>query len=96
MGKSSEQRRFARFILPVVIDAPELSDLPIVPEDISAGGFKVMITKEPPRDNPLSCSLHVSGEFFGNCQVKVAWTKKTSSVPASWQVGLAIELQRVQ
>ena len=31
------------------------SDLPLVPEDVSAGGFKVLVTSEPHLNKPTLC-----------------------------------------
>jgi hypothetical protein len=45
MKATEESRKFERFLLPVVIQAPGISELPLVPEDVSAGGFKVLVTK---------------------------------------------------
>ncbi|MBT6393327.1 MAG: hypothetical protein HOJ95_01350, partial [Nitrospinaceae bacterium] len=38
MTEESIKRGFERFTLPVIIEVPGISDVPLVPEDISAGG----------------------------------------------------------
>lgn len=78
-------------MVPVVIQAPELSDLPLVPEDVSAGGFKVVVTKEPSKQASVECSLQVGDEVFDNCKAHVVWIRKNEGQYESWDVGLTIK-----
>ena len=91
MKTAQDQRRYARFTIPVIVQAPELSDLPLVPEDVSAGGFKVMVTKEPPQRNSIECSIQVSEDVFDNCTAHVEWVRKNEDAPEIWEVGLTIK-----
>lgn len=91
MKTAQDQRRYARFTIPVVIQAPELSDLPLVPEDVSAGGFKVVVTQEPPQKDSIECSIQISEDVFDNCIAHVAWVHKNEGTPESWEVGLTIK-----
>ena len=91
MKTAQDQRKYARFTVPVIIQAPELSDLPLVPEDVSAGGFKVVVTKEPPRQDTIECSIQISEDVFNNCKAHVAWVRKIEGTPESWEVGLNIK-----
>ena len=47
---SIQKRKFNRQGAPAVIYAPLLTDLCIVPIDISGGGFKAVLEKEPSLD----------------------------------------------
>ena len=75
MKAIDESRKFERFLLPVVIQAPGISDLPLVPEDVSAGGFKVLVTKEPQLNESIECSIQISGEVFDDCEAVIAWVR---------------------
>jgi len=83
-------RQFDRFTIPVVVDAPELSDLPLVPEDVSAGGFRLVTPKRPPAGSRFACSLQISGEAFDECQVEIIWVHENDTDPPSWTAGLSI------
>ncbi len=91
MKTAQDQRKYERFTIPVVIQAPELSDLPLVPEDVSAGGFKVVVTQEPPKKDSIECSIQVSDDVFDNCNAHIAWVRKIEGTPETWEVGLTIK-----
>ncbi len=91
MKTAQDQRKYKRFTIPVVIQAPDLSELPLVPEDVSAGGFKVVVTEEPPKKDLIECSIQISNDVFDNCQAHVAWVYKNEGTPESWDVGLTIK-----
>ena len=69
--RSEENRLFPRYFLPVVIQVPDVSDLPLVPEDISAGGFKVLVTNKLPRGDQVECSIQIANEVLDNCRATV-------------------------
>ncbi len=54
---ADEKHKDARHYLPVVILAPTLSEMPLVPEDISEGGFRVLMNEEPPDVEKFDCSI---------------------------------------
>ena len=91
MKTVQDQRKYERFIIPVVIQAPELSELPLVPEDVSAGGFKVVVTQEPPDRDTIECSIQVADDVFDSCNAHIAWVHKIDSTPETWEVGLTIK-----
>lgn len=86
------KRGFTRFQLPVVIEVPGLSDVPLVPEDIGAGGFSVVLAARPVQGQVVDCILQVSGGVFRNCRAKVMWAREDESEGGAWKAGLAIEL----
>ena len=91
MEMNHENRRFARYEVPAIIYAPDLTSLCIVPIDISGGGFKAMLDKEFKFDGAVACEFHVFGEVFENCRIRVAWTKSIETAPSSFLIGFAIE-----
>ena len=92
MSESPEnKRKFDRFMLPVVIDAPNISELPIIPEDVSAGGFKIMLVEKPQQGALVDCSIRLADESFDSCRAHIAWLKENPESPGTWFVGLEIE-----
>jgi hypothetical protein len=89
MEPDQENRRFKRYFLPVVIQVPDLSDLPLVPEDVSAGGFKVLVTSEPHLDKEIECSIQISDEVFDNCAATIVWAHENGD--GTWYAGINID-----
>ncbi len=90
MKATDESRKFERYLLPVVIQAPGISDLPLVPEDVSAGGFKVLVTKEPQLNELIECSIQISGEVYDDCEAMIAWVRDNED--ETWYAGISVEL----
>lgn len=92
MDQSNEdKRKFDRFMLPVVIEAPNISDLPIIPEDVSVGGFKIMLVEKHQEGTRVDCSIQLSGKSFDNCQAHIAWLRENSDPPGTWFAGFELE-----
>jgi len=87
-----ESRRFARFNLPVLIEVPALSDVPLVPEDISAGGFGVVVSERPETASIIECTLQVLGGVFKGCHAEIMWVRENDASPSTWTVGLSVRL----
>ncbi len=92
MNSGQEKRRYPRYSLPVLIEAPELSDYPLVPEDISLGGFMVVVSSEPETEAAITCTIQVYEEVFENCKGRVAWIRENKEDPPTWAVGLEFNL----
>lgn len=92
MGDAQESRRYPRFDLPVLIESAALSDVPLVPEDISAGGFMVVLPERPEVERVVECTLQVLGGVFPGCRARVMWARENGEVPGAWTAGLAVEL----
>jgi hypothetical protein len=84
-----EKRKDARHYLPVVILAPTLSEMPLVPEDISEGGFRVLTNEEPPHEERFECSIQIGGQMFDSCTASVIWSYNNGN--GTWYAGIAIE-----
>jgi len=93
MGGARESRQYPRFDLPVLIESPVLSDVPLVPEDISAGGFMVVVPEKPEVEGVVDCTLQVLGGIFHGCRAKVMWARENGEVPGAWTAGLSVELE---
>lgn len=92
MQKNDERRLYRRFEIPVVIDSTDLSPHPIVPEDVSAGGFKLVVSQKPKLHSEASCTLQIADDVFENCKGHVVWVKNVDSQPPSWEIGLTVKL----
>ena len=86
-----ERRQQARFTLPVVIDAPALSEISIVPEDVSTGGFRVIVTKEPTIGDSIQCAIQIMDEVFLNCQGRIVWKSGKLDSTDSWAIGFRVD-----
>ena len=65
------------------------SDLPLVPEDVSAGGFKVLVTSEPHLNKEIECSIQVSDKVFDNCAATIVWAHENGD--GTWYTGINID-----
>lgn len=88
---NDENRRFARHGVPTVIYAPELTNLCIAPIDISGGGFKAVFDEKPTFEGAAACEIHVFGEVFEDCRIRIAWTRPLDAADSSFLVGFEIE-----
>lgn len=91
MNEHEERRRYSRYTIPVVIDASEISDLPLVPEDVSAGGFRVIVLEKPEVGATVHCNIQVHGERFHDCYGRVAWSGSNEQTPGSWVIGVRVD-----
>ena len=79
-----EKRRNLRFEIPVKIDAPTLADGYFMAEDVSAGGFKLIVPKEPDPETEYELSFQVGNIVFERYKALVAWSQKNHDEPPSW------------
>ena len=91
MSDSKDRRVYIRFQVPVVIDAPDVSDLPLVPEDMSEGGFKVLVSKKPEMGPLVPCDIQICDEVFERCEGQVVWVQENSTHPDTWFIGLTVK-----
>ena len=90
MNEFSEKRQFPRFQIPVVIDVPELSEIPLMPEELSAGGFQVVVSKKPEIGASVSCFIQIADEVFENLSGRVVWSQESGSQSSAWVAGLEV------
>jgi len=91
MPTEDERRKYSRFTIPVVIDAPALSDVSVVPEDVSTGGFRVIVTKKPVAGDTVPCAIQILDEIFQNCRGRVVWVTENSEMPGTWTIGFSVD-----
>ena len=81
MSSSKEGRKFVRHTIPVMIEAPTLSEVPLVPEDVRTGGFGVVITKKLEPGNLVPCDIQVLDGMFKGCEAEVMWVRENGTAP---------------
>ncbi len=91
MVSQDERRQQSRFALPVVIDAPALSEISIVPEDVSTGGFRVIVTKEPVVGDSIQCGIQIMDSNFPNCRGRIVWKSGKTDSSDSWAIGFCVD-----
>jgi len=92
MTDGVDGRHFARFTLPVLLEAPALSEVPLVPEDLSVGGLAVIVTENPEPDCIVECNLQILGAVFEKCEAKIMWSRENDPDPVTWTIGLSLPL----
>ena len=92
MENPDERRLYARYNLPIVIEAPALSDVPCEVVNVSAGGFMVVVQRKPDPEIEYELSFKISDMVFEKCKAAVTWTRKSESNPNFWSVGLLIHM----
>ncbi|MBT3353149.1 MAG: PilZ domain-containing protein [Nitrospinaceae bacterium] len=92
MTEESIKRGFERFTLPVIIEVPGISDVPLVPEDISAGGFSFIVDIRPEENKEFDCTVMILDHEFEGAQALVKWVRENSSDPGTWLIGLAFQM----
>ncbi len=92
MTDSKEGRGYDRYTLPVVIEAPSLSDVALVPEDISAGGFSFVVDNPPDPGSVIDCTLMILDRTFKNSKAGIMWVRDNDAEPGTWLVGLSVQL----
>lgn len=91
MNDSREKRQFPRFQIPVVIDSLDLSDVPLVPREVSAGGFRVVASKRPELGSSIFYSIQIIDEVFEDCLAQVVWSQESGRDPLTWVIGVNVE-----
>ncbi len=94
MEKQIDNREYIRHFIPVpvAIVAPLLSDLRLIPEDISANGFQVVVSKNPRPDKEVECSIWVYDEEIKSIKAMPVWITKNEENPPTWTMGLQFEM----
>ncbi|MBI3126833.1 MAG: PilZ domain-containing protein [Candidatus Tectomicrobia bacterium] len=88
MSAGEERREHGRHRIPVVIDAPSVSELPFIPDDVSAGGFCVTSARRPEMGETFVCSIQAGDEVFRNCVAEVVWARGSAG---KWNMGISVK-----
>lgn len=92
----TQEREFPRRDVPAMLVVPALSDSPIVPENISGGGFMVVAQKKLALGTVIPCALQINGEGFPDLRARVARVEEQATPPLTWIIGLALQIARSQ
>lgn len=91
MSDASERRKFPRFRIPVIIEAIDISPIPLIPEDVSAGGFKILVSSKVELQENVDCIIQIRDDVFDNCRGSVAWVREHSTDPPMWGIGFQVD-----
>ena len=80
----------------VVLEALALSPDPIIPDDLSAGGFRIVAHRKSAPDKLIPCSIHIGATAIDGCICQVAWVEKRPKKPESWAMGLLLKMSDKQ
>ncbi|MEE9275092.1 MAG: PilZ domain-containing protein [bacterium] len=92
MNKIPERRQYSRHEIPVEINAPALSDAPMLAENASVGGFRVLATKKLKPGTTFEISFEISGLSFERCEGIVAWVEERAARSGAWPTGVLIRM----
>ncbi|MEE9257384.1 MAG: PilZ domain-containing protein [bacterium] len=93
MIRYNERRKNFRTESPIRIDAPGLLGSLIRPVNISADGIAVVAPVAPYIGETFGCSFRLMDRFIDGCLGKVIWVKENKTAPASWSVGLSLQMR---
>ncbi len=89
---SRNNRRAPRHQVPVVILASSLSRSPLMLEDVSETGFRVMVFRKPQSGTEHVLAIQAADSIIGRCRGKVAWLRENATQPVTWSVGLDLQM----
>ena len=92
MNDISDKRSHIRHKIPLSTVLPKISEKPLEVEDISAGGFKVVVSKKTEKDSVIEGTLHRSGNFIGRFFGRVVWYSENDQQPPSWTIGVSMDV----
>jgi hypothetical protein len=92
MNDASDKRHHIRYRIPLSTVLPELSGEAIDVEDISEGGFKVVVSKKPEEGSVIEGTLHRSGTIIGRFFGRVVWLSENVNQPPSWTIGVSMDV----
>ncbi len=92
-NRFGERRKNHRFKVPIQIDAPVLSDSPLVAEDVSKSGCRVVVSKKPQMGEIFECTLRVRDKVYDHCQGEVVWYMNKGKSSTQWSCGLILKME---
>ena len=92
MSHSENSRMHTRYAIPAAAHMSILSNEPLQVEDISVGGFKVTVHKDPSGDYHHRFSLHLPNLHLKELLGKVAWSIEHPTNPPSWTIGVSMDI----
>jgi hypothetical protein len=92
VNKFSDKREHARYNLSASALMSAFSDAPLDVKDISAGGFRVVVPKEPQGHEAGRFSIHLPNLHLGEFLGRVAWALENPTRPPSWTIGVSMDV----
>ncbi len=92
MSDSEKKRMHVRYAISAVAHMSRLSNDPLQVEDISSGGFKVTVPRDPSGDFHHRFSLHLPDLHLKELLGKVAWSIENTMNPPSWTIGVSMDV----
>ncbi len=92
MDQVPEKRRHVRYKIPLLTVLPEISGDPVEVENISAGGFKIIVSKKFEEGATIEGTLHRSRNFIGRFLGRVVWQSENINQPSSWTIGVSMDV----
>jgi hypothetical protein len=90
VARSEAIRKHPRFRGAAWIECPILSISPFPAEDMSAGGFRAVLTHKPLEGHPYQVTVRVGESAFGPYPALVAWSQPQAQRPGVWSFGMLI------
>ncbi len=87
-----QDRAHSRVRMSATIVAPTLSRSPLIVEDVSGSGLKVVVSTKPEKGSRYELCLQVSDVITDRCQAEVAWVEENATDPLTWTIGIALDL----
>ena len=92
-NRFEERRKNTRFKVSMQIHAPVLSDSPLVAEDVSKSGCRVVVSKKPQMGEIFECSLKIRDKEYEHCQGEVVWYMNKGTNSTHWSCGLILTME---
>ncbi len=92
MSDSENKRTHVRYAVAATAHMSILSNKPLQVEDISTGGFKVTVPRDPSGDFHHRFSLHLPNLHLKELLGKVAWSIENPANPPSWTIGVSMDV----
>jgi len=79
-------------LVEMLVEAPALSDVPLVPEDVSVGGFKVVAGRRVEPGTVHEITVRISDAAFEGCRVRVKGCRETGVNTGVWAISVELML----
>lgn len=79
-------------LVEMLVEAPALSEAPLVPEDVSVGGFKVVAGRRLEPGSEQEITIRISDVTFEGCRVRVKGCRESGVNTGSWAISVELML----
>jgi hypothetical protein len=95
MESAAENRRNSRYsisLIEMIVVMPALSDTLLVPEDVSADGFRNIVARKPDSGVEYDLSVWVGDAAFEGIKASAIRIRKGGGEPGGWDAGLGLRI----